>query len=91
MEKINEGLGVPYMKSKVHQSHCERDCWGPVESEKQLEKLREEWGGIVKRSKKVSHPLPFVLMEVSELLGRMVHQANIIFIHSKYCEKHYVD
>lgn len=76
---------------KVHQCHCGRDCWGPVESEKQLEKLREEWGSIVKRMKQVTHPLPFVLMEVSDLISRMTHNANIIFIHSKYCEKHYVD
>lgn len=76
------------MKSKFHQCHCGRDCWGPVQSEQQLEKLREEWGNIVQRSKNVSHPLPFVLMEVSDLLARMTHNANIIFIHSKYCDSH---
>ena len=76
------------LKSKVHKCHCGRGCWGPVKSEEQLEKLREEWGKIVRRSKNVTHPLPFVLMEVSDLIARMTHNANIIFIHSKYCVNH---
>lgn len=76
------------MSNKPHECHCGRTCWGPVESEKQLETLRKEWGAIVKRSKSASHPYPFILMEVSDLLARLTHNANIIFIHSKYCEKH---
>jgi len=78
------------MKEKPHKCSCGRDCWGLTFAKENLDRLHKEFNDIVAIVNKngVTHPIPYLIYEFEQLINRFGCRANIVFIHSKYCEKH---